>query len=128
MRTPERPCARARRRENAVRGTRVVAWPRSLAAMLRRDVLELGAVAALGAAARAIAGPTRLMIQGERPQELATPLAAFDRLETPTELFFIRSHFGPPALDPKRRVKIGGLVKHPLDLAVADLARFAQVT
>lgn len=96
--------------------------------MLRREVLELAALATIGAIARANAGPARLLVHGERPQELATPLAAFDRLETPTELFFIRSHFGPPALDPKRVVNIGGLVKTPLRLAVADLARFPEVT
>jgi sulfite oxidase len=96
--------------------------------MLRRDLLELGALATIGAIARAHAGPGRMLVQGERPQELATPLATFDRLETPTEQFFIRSHFGPPALDPKRRVKIGGLVKKPLELAVTDLARFTEVT
>src|SRR5580704_11723373 len=96
--------------------------------LLRRDVLELGALATIAAVTRAIAGPARLLVQGERPQELATPLAAFDRLETPTELFFIRSHFGPPALDPERRAKLGGLVRKPLELSVADLARFTEVS
>jgi len=96
----------------------------------RRGFLELGALAASSAiVARAFAGGGKLLAYGERPQELATPLSAFDQLETPTELFFIRSHFGPPALVANRHVKIGGgFVKKPLQLAVSDLARFTEVT
>lgn len=44
------------------------------------------------------------------PQDLATPLKYFDRLITPNEIFFVRSHFGPPALKPDRRLLVDGMV------------------
>jgi DMSO/TMAO reductase YedYZ molybdopterin-dependent catalytic subunit len=63
------------------------------------------------------------------PQNLSTPLAYFDRLITPTPVFFVRSHFGPPALDRSRKVVIDGLVKTPLSLSVDELrSGFPQVT
>jgi DMSO/TMAO reductase YedYZ molybdopterin-dependent catalytic subunit len=60
-------------------------------------------------------------------QNWATPTEYFDRLITPNKLFFVRSHFGPPALK-ERTLKIDGLVDKPLELRSADLARFEEVT
>ena len=70
-----------------------------------------------------------LVRQGGIPQNLATPLAYFDRLITPTAVFFVRSHFGPPALDRTRKTTFDGLVTTPLTLGVAELrASFPEVT
>lgn len=70
-----------------------------------------------------------LLRQGGVPQNLATPVAYFDRLLTPTAVFFVRSHFGPPALDRKRTTTFDGLVKTPLTLGIDQLrASFPEVT
>ncbi len=69
-----------------------------------------------------------LIVLGSSPQELETPLAYFDRLITPTPVFFVRSHFGPPAFDAGRALTIEGLVRHPLSLTRDDLQRFPEVT
>ena len=69
------------------------------------------------------------MRQGGSPQNLATPLAYFDRLITPIGVFFVRSHFGPPALDKARKTVFDGMVKTPLTLNVDELrAQFPEVT
>lgn len=62
------------------------------------------------------------------PQDLATPLEFYDRLITPVEAFFVRSHFGPPAFDVKRRVSVDGMVKNPLDLSLSELRKFPEVS
>jgi sulfite oxidase len=62
------------------------------------------------------------------PQDLATPTELFDRLITPTPVFFVRSHFGAPALNPWRRLRVSGMVERPLDLGVTELRRFKEVT
>lgn len=69
-----------------------------------------------------------LLQQSGAPQDLATPLAYFDRLITPTPVFFVRSHFGPPALDPQRKLKLAGMVKRPLVLSSAGFRDFKEVT
>src|SRR5689334_2863592 len=93
----------------------------------RRELLELGALSAASAIARP-GFAEGLLQHGAEPQNLATPLEALDRLITPTPVFFVRSHFGPPALDPARRLRISGLLKTSLDLDVAALRRFPEVT
>lgn len=95
----------------------------------RRELLELGAVTAASTLVHpAFADDPLLLQHGGAPQNLATPLEYLDRLITPNPFFFVRSHFGPPALDPTRRLRISGLVKTPLDLDVAALRRLPEVT
>lgn len=97
----------------------------------RRAILSGGALAlAFPHLVRAgePAGP-RLEVFGTDPQNLATPKDLFAQLITPNDRFFIRSHFGPPALDAGRRLAIEGLVRRPLTLSPAELrARFPAVT
>jgi len=100
--------------------------------MRRREFLEWSALGALGAATLArlprAFGRDHLVVHGGRPQNLATPLEYFDRLVTPSSVFFVRSHFEVPALDRKRRLHLHGLVGRPLDLGMDDLARHKPVT
>jgi DMSO/TMAO reductase YedYZ molybdopterin-dependent catalytic subunit len=77
-------------------------------------------------AARAEGGGGLLMLS-DAPQNFATPLEYFDRPITPNSVFFVRSHFGPPALDPKRKLSVAG-GKAPLELAPPDLRRFKEYT
>jgi sulfite oxidase len=97
--------------------------------MLHRRAFLHGASAAfaLGFTGRA-SGLDELVRQGPSPQNLATPIEYFDRLITPTQVFFVRSHFGPPALDRARKLTVGGLVKTPLALSVDDLRALPEVT
>ncbi len=94
----------------------------------RRDFLELGALAfaAAGLPRRALADG--LLVRVAQPENWATPLAQFDGLITPTPVFFVRSHFGAPALKPGRVLRIGGMVERPLELTAADLKDFEEVT
>jgi DMSO/TMAO reductase YedYZ molybdopterin-dependent catalytic subunit len=55
------------------------------------------------------------------PQDLETPLSLFDRLITPTESFFVRSHFGPPSLDRSRELVVDGLVKKQISYTTDEL-------
>lgn len=88
----------------------------------RRRLLEATGVALAFAPGKAAA--EELLRQGREPQNLATPTGLYDRLITPTPSFFVRSHFGPPALDPNRAVKIEGLVSTKLALTAAELKKF----
>src|SRR5687768_3200142 len=66
---------------------------------------------------------------GGSPQNLATPTSFFERLITPTNVFFVRSHFGAPALDRTRKLSVSGLVKTPLTFDAAELTKgFKETT
>ncbi len=99
--------------------------PDSLVLARRAFLRGLGA---LGLSRLAYAEEGFLVQQGSVPQNLATPLTFFDRLLTPTPVFFVRSHFGPPALDRARKLTIDGLVKGQLTLSMDDLKAFPEVT
>jgi DMSO/TMAO reductase YedYZ molybdopterin-dependent catalytic subunit len=66
-----------------------------------------------------------LIVHTERPQNLETPLDYLDRLITPTQAFFVRSHFGPPSLQPKRSVIVEG--KKKVELGADDLRKLKTV-
>ena len=93
----------------------------------RRRLLEAAGVALAFSPRSALAD--ELLRQGREPQNLASPTGLYDRLITPTPSFFVRSHFGPPALDPNRAVSVEGLVASKLSLSAADLKKaFPAVT
>jgi DMSO/TMAO reductase YedYZ molybdopterin-dependent catalytic subunit len=93
----------------------------------RRRLLAGGGVAV--AFAPPLARADELLEQGRSPQNLGTPTSLHDRLITPTPAFFVRSHFGPPALDRERAVDVDGLVGTKLSLTVAELKKaFPEVT
>jgi len=104
--------------------------------MRRREFLETGALAALYGF---VAGPAwakegsrspdrSLIVRSLRPENLETPLPWLDRLVVPNDVFFVRSHFGAPAIDMDRRVSVEGLTRRPLVLGPADLAAMPQTT
>jgi DMSO/TMAO reductase YedYZ molybdopterin-dependent catalytic subunit len=96
--------------------------------MLRRQFLGASGLALLGASLPRLAVGEHLLTHSSYPQNLATPLEAFRTLETPTPVFFVRSHFGPPALKAQRKLFVTGAVKTPLELVASDLRRFPEVT
>jgi DMSO/TMAO reductase YedYZ molybdopterin-dependent catalytic subunit len=95
--------------------------------MRRRDLLggAIGGAALAGGGGPAAAADTVLR-QLAAPHDLATPTSYFDRLITPVPVFFVRSHFGAPALDRRRklRVEAGG---KSFEVDADGLKKFKQV-
>jgi DMSO/TMAO reductase YedYZ molybdopterin-dependent catalytic subunit len=64
-----------------------------------------------------------------RPEVRPTPLAALALENPPTELHFVRHHFGVPLEDSQTWVlELGGKVEHPRRYSLADLKRRAPRT
>lgn len=95
--------------------------------MKRRALLAAAPALLLFREARA-AAPARLEVLGDRPAQLQTPLQYFDRLITPNEVFFVRSHHGPPRKDLGRTLRLGGLVEAPLELTLEAVKKLPQRT
>ena len=70
-----------------------------------------------------------LLVRSTRPLDAETPVEVFDRFLTPNRLFFVRSHFGPPAVGlAPWRLEVDGLVETPLSLGLDDLKGLNPVT
>ncbi len=96
--------------------------------MKRRDLfLGAGLTALAQLLPRESGAAQSLLSHLASPQDLGTPLEVFDGIFTPNERFFVRSHFGAPAFNPRRKVKIVGS-KQTLELSADDLQEFPQVT
>ena len=67
---------------------------------------------------------TGLIIRQWEPANLEFPFASLDAFITPTEQFYVRSHFPTPSIDAKAwRLKVEGLVQKPAILSLAQLMR-----
>jgi DMSO/TMAO reductase YedYZ molybdopterin-dependent catalytic subunit len=63
-----------------------------------------------------------LIIRQKEPNNLETPLDQVDSFLTPTELFYIRSHFPAPKVDlASYQLRIAGAVKNPFSLSYREL-------
>jgi DMSO/TMAO reductase YedYZ molybdopterin-dependent catalytic subunit len=107
---------------------------------------SVGRRAFLGGAAGLAVGGTRLFAGGEGPEtsgglivrernpdNLEMPFDTLDGFLTPTERFYVRSHFTAPALDARDwKLRVVGAVKRPLELSYNELlalpSRTAAVT
>jgi hydroxyacylglutathione hydrolase len=72
-----------------------------------------------------------MIVWTEEPLNAETPLDLLCRTAvTPTELFYVRNHAPVPEVDPSSyRLTVGGLVRDPLSLSLAELRhRFERVT
>src|ERR1700709_2078532 len=70
-----------------------------------------------------------LIILQKEPKNLEAPFDRIDSYLTPTELFYIRSHFPIPALDRHSyRLGIDGAVRHPLPLSYDELRNMRSET
>jgi DMSO/TMAO reductase YedYZ molybdopterin-dependent catalytic subunit len=66
--------------------------------------------------------PTGLVIRQKEPPNLEMPFDQLDSFLTPTELFYIRSHFPTPRIDVANyRLRIDGAVRNPLALSYEEL-------
>src|SRR5271155_3799774 len=63
-----------------------------------------------------------LIIRQKEPCNLETPFDQVDSFLTPTELFYIRSHFPAPNLDlASYQLRIDGAVRNPFSLSYREL-------
>src|SRR3981081_924441 len=66
--------------------------------------------------------PVGLIIRKKEPHNLEMPFDQLGDFITPAELFYIRSHFPTPELDPVAyRLSIGGAVRRELRLSYAEI-------
>jgi DMSO/TMAO reductase YedYZ molybdopterin-dependent catalytic subunit len=79
---------------------------------------------------RAVRSPSvGLIIRQKEPKNLETPMDRVDSFLTPTELFYIRSHFPTPRLDiASYRLEIDGAVEHRLSLSYEELRHMPSET
>ena len=130
------PCERGgeARYDGAIR-PRLPAGPPMSGHPTRRDVLRRSiALVASGLlvprAASGWAEEPRLVVRNRWPLDAETPPEALGREFTPNRLFYVRSHFGAPAVGLTERwtLGVGGGVARPMTLTLDDLARLEQVT
>jgi len=73
--------------------------------------------------------PVSLIIRQKDPNNLEMPFDQLDGFITPSDLFYIRSHFPTPALDPLAyRLSIRGAVRRELRLSYADIRAMPSQT
>src|SRR6266403_1739851 len=73
--------------------------------------------------------PVGLIIRQKEPDNLETPFDQLDSFLTPTELFYIRSHFPAPRLElGSYRLRIDGAVRNPLALGCWELREMPSET
>src|SRR5438552_4896308 len=66
--------------------------------------------------------PAGLIIRQKEPNNLETPFDQVDSFLTPTELFYIRSHFPTPKLElAPYRLHVDGAVRNPVSLSYNEL-------
>src|SRR5438477_12272259 len=73
-------------------------------------------------------GPTRLIngkiVRSEEPLNLEMPFERLDGFVTPTESFYVRTHFPIPKIDKhKWRLRVEGEVEKPFELSYDELLR-----
>src|SRR5437660_10958626 len=70
-----------------------------------------------------------LIIRQKEPKNLEAPFDRIDSYLTPTELFYIRSHFPTPDLDrASYQLRIDGAVRRPFTLGYEDLRNMRAET
>src|SRR6184192_3057178 len=63
-----------------------------------------------------------LIIRQKEPRNLEAPFEQVESYLTPTELFYIRSHFPAPSIDrASYQLRIDGAVRHPVSLKYREL-------
>ncbi len=90
--------------------------------------MKFGVLSALASRA-SLAGAAKpdLIVRNERPLDLETPVSVFTEEFTPNDLFFVRSHFGAPAIDAANwTFRVEGLVEKPLELSMAELRKLGS--
>jgi DMSO/TMAO reductase YedYZ molybdopterin-dependent catalytic subunit len=101
--------------------------------MNRRDWLKLTPLAALPLLANRGFGQDAprpfpgMTVRMQTPQNLEYPMTELQSFLTPTEQFYIRSHFPTPKLDADFSLTVSGHVETPLKLSLSELKALSQV-
>lgn len=70
-----------------------------------------------------------MIVRQSAPLNLEMPFGAFDDFVTRSEDFFVRCHFPIPEIERESwRLRVGGAVRHPLELTWADLRGMPPTT
>src|SRR5262245_34842997 len=65
--------------------------------------------------------PDGLIVRQRNPDNLEMPFGSLGDFVTPTDRFFIRSHFAVPRIDPRTwRLRVEGAVTRRLEMGLAD--------
>jgi len=82
----------------------------------------LEALRATPLAAQTVLSKNRLIVQSARPQDLETPAHLLTSWITPNDLFFVRSHFYTPTIEPGAwKLRVDGQVNTPLELTLDQI-------
>jgi DMSO/TMAO reductase YedYZ molybdopterin-dependent catalytic subunit len=77
---------------------------------------------------RIAASLTRLIERQREPDNLEMPFSEASDLITPVDLFYVRSHFPVPQIDPAAwRLRVEGAVDHPLEFSYKQLLEIPSV-
>src|SRR5260370_14483447 len=69
------------------------------------------------------------IVRGEDPLNLEMPFSKVDQFITPTESFYVRTHFPIPKIDKKDwRLRIEGEVEKPLEFLYEELLKMKTIT
>ena len=100
-------------------GTLVRAWPG----------LAFASPFPVEARPQQVVSKARLIVRSPRPEDLETPVHLLTTWITPNDLFYVRSHFYTPSIDPAAwRLRIEGEVDRPLDLSLDDVRSLPSTT
>jgi sulfite oxidase len=95
----------------------------------RREILALFSAAALPQTQDVVTIPGKrpMIVHNDRPEDLETPLAYFDRWITPNDVFFVRQHLPRPDVrEADFRLTLGGRVSREIQLSLADFRKLPQ--
>jgi DMSO/TMAO reductase YedYZ molybdopterin-dependent catalytic subunit len=116
-----------------IHGTVTAVWSTGSRRSFLANVCRLGAAALLGTvgAARGTFGAQfskdQLIIRSPRPEDLETPPHLLTSWITPTELFYVRSHFYTPVVrETEWKLVIDGDVDRPFEMTLGELRRLAS--
>ncbi len=102
--------------------------------MDRREWMKLASVAAVPLAARRAAAQgvpaafPGMTVRMNEPRNVEFPFTELKGFQTPTEQFYVRSHFAVPKLDATNfKLTVEGEVENPLTLTLDELAKLGEV-
>jgi len=71
----------------------------------------------------------RLIVRSARPEDLETPVHLLTSWITPNDLFYVRSHFYTPSIEPGAwRLRVDGDVGTPLELTLGEIRALPATT
>lgn len=96
----------------------------------RRELLRFGLLSSLAARMSfAGTGQPGFIVRNQRPLDLESVVSVFTEEFTPNDQFFVRSHFGPPAIDLAHwTLRVEGLVERPAELSMGALHKLANAS